>query len=146
MNTTKFDPIDKLSEAQVEQLVELYQGEWWTRGRTLADVHRMLAHTDIVVGFSESSVSGQPGCGRLAAFARVLTDGVYKALIFDFIVAAPHRGCGLGRALMEVLLAHPRLKDVRHLELYCLPELVPFYRRWGFTDELGTLRFMRASR
>jgi len=31
-------------------------------------------------------------------------------------------------------------------ELYCLPELVPFYRKWGFTEELGGLRFMCRSR
>ena len=77
------------------------------------------------------------------AFARVLTDGVYKALIFDVIVAGSHRDHGLGRALMDALLEHPRLKSVRHLELYCLPELIPFYRRWGFSDELGELRFLR---
>jgi hypothetical protein len=44
---------------------------------------------------------------------------------------------------MDALLEHPSLKTVRHLELYCLPELIPFYRRWGFTDELGELRFLR---
>jgi GNAT superfamily N-acetyltransferase len=122
----ELDGIDRLTEAQAHELVALYQKEWWTKGRELEDVRRMLEQTDIVV-----------------AFARGLTDGVYKALIFDVIVADPHRSHGLGRALMDALLEHPRLKRVRHLELYCLPELIPFYRRWGFTDELGELRFLR---
>jgi GNAT superfamily N-acetyltransferase len=97
----------------------------------------MLEQTDIVVAFCE-----RESC-RLVAFARVLTDGVYKALILDVIVADSHRNHGLGRALMDALLEHTTLKTVRHLELYCLPELIPFYRRWGFTDELGELRFLR---
>jgi hypothetical protein len=100
----ELDGIDRLTEAQAHELVALYQKEWWTKGRELEDVRRMLEQTDIVV-----------------AFARGLTDGVYKAL-------------------MDALLEHPRLKRVRHLELYCLPELIPFYRRWGFTDELRFLR------
>lgn len=133
----ELDRLDRLTEAQVHELVALYQEEWWTKGRELEDVRRMLEQTDIVVAFCERESR------RLVAFARVLTDGVYKALIFDVIVAGSHRDHGLGRALMDALLEHPGLKTVRHLELYCLPELIPFYRRWGFTDELGELRFLR---
>jgi len=68
---------------------------------------------------------------------------VYKALILDVIVDVAYRGRELGRILMDTILQHPALRSVRHFELYCLPELMPFYRKWGFTDELGTLRFMR---
>lgn len=35
------------------------------------------------------------------AFARILTDYVYKALILDVIVEPAYRGRGLGRLLME---------------------------------------------
>ena len=97
----------------------------------------MLEGSDIIIAFCD------PDMKRLIAFARVLTDYVYKALIFDVIVAASHRDHGLGRALMEAILSHPRLKTVRHLELYCLPELIPFYRQWEFTEDLGRLRFVR---
>ena len=81
----------------------------------------------------------------LVAFSRVLIDYVYKALILDVIVDASCRGQGLARALLDGIVEHPRLQSVRHFELYCRPELVPFYCRWGFTEELGELRFMRRS-
>jgi len=129
--------VERLTDAQIQELHELYQSEWWTKGRELADIRRMLEGSDVVIALCE------PDTKRLIAFARVLTDYVYKALIFDVIVAASHRGHGLGRALMEAVVSHPRLKAVRHFELYCLPELIPFYRQWGFTEELGRLRFLR---
>ncbi len=44
---------------------------------------------------------------------------------------------------MDALVEHPRMKDVLHFELYCRPELVSFYERWGFTNQLGELQFMR---
>ena len=132
-----FEAIDHLTESQMAELCAMYQSEWWTKGRELADVRRMLDHCDVIVAFCD------PKTKRLVAFARVLTDYVYKALIFDVIVAASHRNRGLGRGLMDAIVQHPKLKSVRQFELYCLPELVPFYRQWGFTEDLGRLRFMR---
>jgi len=132
-----FEIIDHLTDAQIEELHVLYQSEWWTKGRQLDDVRRMLQHTDIIIAFCESDTK------KLVAFTRILTDYAYKALVFDVIVAAPYRNAGLGRRLMDAIVNHPALKAVRHIELYCLPELVPFYQQWGFRTELGELRFMR---
>jgi predicted GNAT family N-acyltransferase len=126
-----------LSDEQVEDLHRLYQNEWWTKGRTLPDVRRMLEHSTLIFGFCD------PDTRRLVAFARVLTDFTYKAFLFDVIVAPHCRNEGLGRTLMDAVLRHPALQSVRHIELYCLPELVPFYERWGFTDDLGAVRLMR---
>ena len=134
------EQISKLTDEQILDLHRLYQAEWWTKGRELADVRKMLQGPAIVIAFCDSSTK------RLVAFARVITDGVYKALIFDVIAAPEERGKGLGRSLIESILAHPRLRGVRHFELYCLPELVPFYEQWGFTDNLGDLHFMRLAR
>jgi hypothetical protein len=48
--------------------------------------------------------------------------------------------------LMDAVVNHPALRSVTHLELYCLPEMTPFYERWGFTTDLGELRLMRLAR
>ena len=135
-----FEQITSLTDQQILDLHRLYQAEWWTKDRELADVRKMLQGPAIVIAFCDSSSK------RLVAFARVITDGVYKALIFDVIATPEERGKGLGRLLIESILAHPRLRGVRHFELYCLPELVPFYERWGFTDNLGDLHFLRLAR
>jgi predicted GNAT family N-acyltransferase len=77
------------------------------------------------------------------AFGRVLTDGVFKALVFDVIVAPDVRGAGLGHALIRHIVADPQLSAVRDIELYCREELIPFYERLGFSVDLPEVRFMR---
>ena len=128
----------QLTEKQIVELHALYQKEWWTKGRELSELRRMLEQSDLLFAFVDDT-------GRLTAFARVLTDYVYKALLFDIIVADDWRKTGLGRKIMDAVVRHPLLEKVEHLELYCLPELVPFYQKWGFTEELGELRFMRCA-
>ena len=129
--------IDSLDERQIRELHALYQAEWWTAGRSLDDVRRMLETTGVIVGVCQN-----PG-GRLVGFARILTDNVFKASIFDVIVAPDCRNDGLGGHLMERIVGHPALAGVKHLELYCLPELVPFYEKWGFSTEVAGVKFMR---
>jgi GNAT superfamily N-acetyltransferase len=141
MDDSDFAIVEALDEGQIRQLHDLYQGEWWSRGRSLDDVRRMVAGTDYVFGLCAAS------SGRLAGFARVLTDGVFKALVFDVIVDPALRNQGLGRRLIDAIVDHPVLAQVRHLELYCLPEMVPFYEQWGFsTDVAGTIFLRRRTR
>jgi GNAT superfamily N-acetyltransferase len=127
----------RLSCPQVEQLWHMYQAEWWSRGRKIEDVRRAVQHSNLIFAFCDSQT------GRLAAFARVLTDYVYKAVIFDVIVDRPYRAAGVGRLLLEAITSHPALLFVEHMELYCRPEMVSFYRKWGFTADLDELCFMR---
>ena len=126
-----------LTDHQVEQLVELYQNEWWSRGRDAASVQQMLSSTDVVF------VLVEPSADRLAAFARVLTDRVYFAIVLDVIVAPRLRGRQLGRRLIDAICAHPHVGRVQSLELVCQPALVPFYRKLGFTDQVGASTLMR---
>jgi GNAT superfamily N-acetyltransferase len=140
----RVDPADRLTllhtldDRQIDQLVALYQELWWAVGRQRADVVRMLGGC-VPFAFVDSA-------GDLVAFARTVTDGVYKALLCDVAVAARYRGTGLGRRLIDAVLAHPVVGKVTHVELYCLPDLIPFYEQWGFTDDLGEVTFMRCTR
>ena len=129
--------LNALSQAPTEQLHSLYQRKWRTVGRSLADVRTMLQHSDFVFAIAAADSH------KLLAFARVLTDRVFKALVLDVIVHPDHRSAGLGSFLMAHIMAHPVLSRVRHIELYCLPERADFYQRHGFTSELGQLHFMR---
>jgi GNAT superfamily N-acetyltransferase len=129
-----------MNEKLIRDLYELYQGEWWTQGRSLDDIRLMLQHSDFLFAFCNESD------GHLVAFARVLTDMVFKAFIFDFIVAPKHRHDGVGRRLMERILQHSDLRNVRHIELYCLPELVPFYEKLGFSADVSGVCLMRKRR
>jgi ribosomal protein S18 acetylase RimI-like enzyme len=132
--------VDRLSESQTDDLVALYQKEWWSKGRTLAEVKRMLEGCDIVIGLTDED------SGRLVGFARVISDGVYRASIYDVIVAEELRGQDLGRRLMDTLISHPRLTEVQSVELFCLPEMKPFYEKWGFAPNNSGTTPMRIRR
>ncbi|HEX9855910.1 MAG TPA: GNAT family N-acetyltransferase [Acidimicrobiia bacterium] len=129
--------LERLSADDVDRLTELYAAEWWTSHRSRDDVARLVeAPGQVLFGARDEE-------GNLVGFARAITDGVYKALILDVIVHPDRRGSDLGAGLMDAISSE--LSDVEHHELYCLPELVAFYQRWGYTKELGDLTFMRAS-
>ena len=128
--------VHSLERKHVEELHSLFQKEWWTCGREFEDVERMLENSDCLFAFIDSNEN----C--LVAFARVLSDFVYKALILDVIVDSHYRGKKLGAQIMEEILHDPRIVHVKHKELYCLPEMIPFYQKWEFRGE-GTVVFMR---
>lgn len=127
--------IDELNEQQISELAELYKYEVWSQNRSRESVVKMLASTDIVIGFVDDY-------DHLLAFIRVLTDFVYRAFIFDVIVKSTHRNQGLGKKLIDSIVEHPQLQAVEYIGLYCLPEMMPFYERWGFTSEVGGVQLM----
>ena len=73
----QLEQIKQLSDEQVIDLFQMYQLEWWSQGRKLPDIRLMLEHSDEIVSFCDSNSK------RLVAFARILTDYVYRAIIFD---------------------------------------------------------------
>lgn len=117
--------------------MELFASTWWASRRTESETRAILAGSNVVVAVVERASS------RLVGFARVLTDSIYLAVILDVIVAPDLRGAGVGTTVMDAVLRHPWVADVRSAELVCQPDLVDFYRRWGFTDQVGQSRLMR---
>lgn len=97
----------------------------------------------MIAGASITFAAIDDASGALVGFTRVLTDGVFLAMILDVIVQVDRRGDGIGGQLVAAVLDDPRIGEVRSIELVCQPELVPFYRRWGFTDKVGRSRLMR---
>ncbi|WP_293342278.1 GNAT family N-acetyltransferase [Microcoleus sp. CAWBG58] len=138
-NMDKYQIVATLTESQVSDLMDLYKNEFWCNKRKREDVVRMLAATDVIIGLVDEG-------DRLIGFTRVMTDFVYRGTIFDVIVHPTYRKMGLGKVLMDAVLNHPQLQAVENLSLNCLPKMIPFYKRWGFTDDIGEMKFMRKMR
>jgi ribosomal protein S18 acetylase RimI-like enzyme len=132
-----FAILDAVAPERVDELVALYAHGWWTTGRTRADVERMLAGTD------ELFVPIDVETGRLAGFTRALSDGVYRAFVYDVIVLPEYRGRRLGEMLMDAVLE--RLGHLERIELACQDDLIAFYARHGFTNEVAGSNLMRRS-
>jgi predicted N-acetyltransferase YhbS len=126
---------------RVPQLLELYASSaWWAVHRTRSDVEAMLAASDAVVGLTDDHAD------RLVAFARLISDWTYLAVVLDVIVDVTYQHRGIGRRLMDEVLAVPGIRSVESIELVCQPELVDFYARWGFTSKVGRSLLMRRTR
>ena len=127
--------IHSLTDTQTKKLNQLYQNEWWCKGRTLEDTERVVAGSSMVF----CAVDGD----NLVGFARILTDYVFKALIFDVIVDPECRSNGIGSIILRAIKDHEKLKSVRHFELYCRTDMISYYERHGFTADIGDIQLMR---
>ncbi len=95
---------------------------YWATGRSLEVVQRSI---DNSLCFGIYKNADQIG------FGRVVTDYATFAWIADVFVLPEHRGRGLSKWLMEVMLAHPRLQGFRRWVL-STKDAHGVYERFGF--------------
>ncbi len=121
-----------------DQVLKLFRQSWWAADRDLEGTLRVLEGSTFTLGFVDEE-------NNLIAFARVVSDGRYKATIYDVLVEKHMHGTGLGKALMDALINDVSLLQVKHVELYCLPEMIPFYQRLGFETIEPQVHLLRKS-
>ena len=122
----KVTPLSSLLDSHIEDLWRLCQNEWWTKGRSLDEVRVMVRQSDFVFGYAKED-------GTLVAFARVLTDHIFRTLVLDVIVDPTVRSIGLGQRLLTDISDHPVLSKVEATLLFCKPDLVSFYEQFGYS-------------
>ena len=79
---------------------------------------------------------------RLVGFGRAISDGAYQAALYDFAVAVEYQGKGLGKIIMESLLA--KLPDCNVI-LYASPGKEGFYEKQSFRKmKTGMAKFINS--
>ena len=116
-------------QIELEQLQSLLRQTGWANQRSIEGIEKMLEGTPITLGAWED--------GRLVGFVRVITDGIYRALIDDVVVDESKRGTGIGSELMRRVVE--RLAEVEEVFLRCGEHVVPFYERHGFERSNGVI-------
>ncbi len=107
---------------QLQQLLDAHS--FWASGRSQRELSRMLAGSQAVVSAWQGS--------RLVGFGRANSDGVFRAVLWDVVVAGEHQGRGLGRRIVEALLQEPTLQGVERVYLMTTNSS-GFYEQLGFT-------------
>ena len=97
---------------------------YWARGRDFETVRRAVEN---------SLPFGVYKGGRQIGFARVVTDYATFAWLADVYVLDEFRGEGLGKWLVEVVLSHPELQNLRRWILGTR-DAHELYRRFGFNE------------
>ena len=68
---------------------------------------------------------------RMVGFGRASSDGIYRAVLWDVVVAGDLQGRGLGRRVVEALLASARVREVERVYLMTTNS-TGFYEQMGF--------------
>ena len=124
---------------QINQLINLFKQMWWTKDCSENEVSIML-QTSISFGLIENQTK------NLVGYARVLTDKIKYAFIFDVMLEEAARRKGLGKFLMNTILTHAHFKDIKNFELTCAPDMMEFYEKFGFSEDYGQVRPMKLCR
>jgi ribosomal protein S18 acetylase RimI-like enzyme len=98
---------------------------FWASGRSRTDLRRLLAGSEAVVSLWRGK--------RLVGFGRATSDGLCRAVLWDVVVAGDLQGRGLGRQVVEALLAAPMVRGVERVYLMTTNS-AGFYRQLGFND------------
>jgi GNAT superfamily N-acetyltransferase len=104
----------------------LSRSTYWAQGRPTTIVQRSIENS---LCFGVYKGAQQVG------FARVVTDRATFAWLCDLFVVEAHRGQGLGKWLVECIVAHPDLQTLR-IFLLATRDAHELYRRHGGFQEL----------
>jgi len=104
----------------------LSEDSYWAQDRPYDVVERSIDHS---LCFGVYAGTEQVG------FARVVTDYVTFAWLCDVFIVESHRGRGLGKRLVETVVAHPDLDGIRLFSL-ATRDAHELYRRYAGFEPL----------
>ena len=110
---------------------------YWAKGIPRDVVARSIEHA-LCFGVYD-------GSGAQVGFARVVSDFATVAYLGDVFVLESHRGRGLSKWMMECILQHPALQNLRRWILLTR-DAHELYRKYGFTALKSPDRYMELHR
>lgn len=112
------------NEARAKGAARLLEGVYWREGVSATRLAEIQLAATAFVAYEDEA-------GELVACARAVSDNFDYAYIGDVIVAPNWRGRGVGSALVDALLDHPRVRGARHLSLLTV-DAQELYAKRGF--------------
>ncbi len=109
---------------------------YWSPGIPRATVERAISHS-LCFGLYRGT--------EQAGFARVVTDRATFAYLADVFILEAHRGQGLSKWLMQVVMAHPDLQGLRRFML-ATRDAHGLYRQFAFDELANPSRMMEILR
>jgi GNAT superfamily N-acetyltransferase len=110
---------------------------YWAKGIPREVVTRSIEHS-LCFGVYD-------GSGAQVGFARVVSDFATVAYLGDVFVLESHRGRGLSKPLMECIMQHPAVQNLRRWVLLTR-DAHGLYAQFGFTPVKSPERYMELHR
>ena len=102
----------------------LSERSYWAKGRSLETVQKSIENS-LCFGLYDEA-------GKQLGFARVVTDYAVFGWLMDVFVLEEYRGKGFGKMLMETIINHPDLNNLRRMGLGT-DDAHELYKQYGFT-------------
>ncbi len=110
----------------------LHNAAYWSQGRPRDVIEKSIAHSENFGVYHGDALVG---------YARVITDYATFAYLCDVFILPHAQGRGLGKWLMETILAHPELQGLRYWYLRTR-DAHGLYKQFGFTELRDPTRSM----
>jgi ribosomal protein S18 acetylase RimI-like enzyme len=137
MNVNSLRFCDRTEDIDIPQLQELLnRSAFWAADRRVEDLQVAIERSEPVVSAWDED--------KLIGFARATSDGIYRAGIWDVAIDPDYQRLGLGRKLVETVLAHPHMQRVERIYLFTTHHQ-HFYERLGFVVNSSTAMVLTTS-
>ncbi len=98
---------------------------FWAKSRTLKELKKCLANSDIVVSLWVGN--------EIVGFGRALTDGIYRGVLWDIVIDQNHQGKGFGTLIVNKLLSSNKIKQTKKVYLMTTNKKL-FYSQFNFKE------------
>ena len=132
MTSSEFEISTDVTRLDIALIHEFLSRSYWAQGRRRSVVERAIRNSLCFGVYSRD---------RQVGFARVVTDRAVFAYLMDVFVLPEFRGRGISKALMQTIMDHPDLQNLR-LFLLATRDAHGLYARFGFRELEHVDRFM----
>ena len=117
----EYEISDDRGRLDLDAVERLLRGTYWAVNRPREVIEQSIARSLVLGAYYQ---------GAQVGFARAVTDGCTFAWICDVVIDEAHRGTGLGKALVELLITHPEIANTR--QILATRDAHTLYERFGF--------------
>ena len=101
----------------------LNENTFWAKERKTSELKIMLAHSIAIVSIWRKD--------RLIGFGRATSDHIYRAVLWDIVIANDMQGLGLGKIVLKSILSSKYIKKIQKVYLMTTYGS-EFYEQLGF--------------
>ena len=103
----------------------LDKNAFWAKSRTIKDLKKCLANSDVIVSFWVGN--------EIVGFGRALSDGVYRGVLWDIVIDENHQGKGFGKSIINNILNSKKIKNTEKIYLMTTNKKL-FYSQMDFKE------------
>ncbi len=106
----------------------LDRNTFWAKSRTISDLKKCLANSDVIVSLWVDN--------EIVGFGRALTDGIYRGVLWDIVIDQNHQGKGYGKLIVKNLLSNKKIRNTKKLYLMTTNKKL-FYSQLDFKEVIS---------